>query len=468
MTSLLSTVRRTGVTSTVPTAPGALPFLGHWHRFGRAPHRFLSTLSAHGPVVRIGIPGYRTYVVTEPELIREAFTGLSDQGSMIERAELLLGAGVTVVSGATHRRSRRLIAPAFAKARIAQYATVMTALGQARTDQWRDGATLAVNEEMHDLALRTVAGALFSGELGEVTARRVHRLLPEVMTLLARRVTRPAWLDRLPTRGNRRFLELVDQLKAATADIIAAYRADLAADPALDHGDLLDTLIRARDEDGAPLTDKHVHDELVNFLVGGTEAIGMTATWLLYELARNPEVERALHAELDEVLGGRPAEFTDLPRLDLTKRLVLETLRRYSPWLTVRHVPAGYELGGHALPEGAMLFVCPIAVHRDPRVHADPDRFDPDRWLPEAMEGMSRGAHIPFGMGARQCPGNVFALTQVALQIATLCGRWRLRLEPGFTARETVIGALVHPESLPMRVEARTSPRREIDSGTAK
>lgn len=439
-----------------PLAPGSLPLLGHWHRFGKTPYRYLSTLSGIGPVVEIRIPGYRTYLVTEPELVREALTGLGDQGAMIERAELLLGEGVTAVSGARHRRSRRLIAPAFARARITGYAEVMTRFGAERAASWHDGQHLAVNEEMHDLALRTVAGALFSGELGDRTADRIHRLLPEVMTLLARRVTRPAWLDRLPTRRNRRFLRLVAEMKEATGEIIAAYRADLAADPSIDHGDLLDTLVRARDEDGNPLPDSHVHDELVNFLVGGTEAIGMTLTWSLYEVARNPAVEAALQAEVDRVLGGRAATAEDLPRLDLTKRIVLETLRRYSPWLTVRRVPAGYELGGYALPEDSMLFVCPVAVHRDPAIHADPERFDPDRWLPEAAEGMSRGAHVPFGMGARQCPGNVFALTQVALQLATLTGRWRLRAEPGFTARETVIGALVHPRSLPMRAEERS------------
>ncbi|MBL1074491.1 cytochrome P450 [Nocardia sp. 2] len=443
-------------TRTAPTAPGALPLLGHWPRFGRRPYRFLSTLSAVGPVVRVRIPGYDTYVVTDPELVREAFVALSDQGMMIERAEALLGEGVTVLQGQRHRRERRMIAPAFAKARIARYAEVMTRLGAQRAESWRAGQVLAVNEQMHDLALRTVAGALFTGELGAETAEHIHRLLPPVMTLLSRRVTRPAWIDRLPLPGNRRFDALVAEMKAATGAIITAYRAELAADPDLDHGDLLDTLLKARDENGDALTDSQVHDELINFLVGGTEAIGATLAWVFHELAVNPEVERALHAELDAVLeNGRAAEFTDLARLDVTKRVVLETLRKYSPWLTVRHVPETYVLGGVEIPSGSMLFVCPVAVHRDPAIHPDPLRFDPDRWLPDRMAELSRGAHIPFGMGARQCPGNIFALTEIALQVATLGARWRLRPMPGIPVRETVIGALVHPQRLPMQVEAR-------------
>ncbi|MBF6330766.1 cytochrome P450 [Nocardia transvalensis] len=444
-------------TRPAPTAPGALPLLGHWPRFGRRPYRFLSTLSAQGPVVRVKIPGYDTYVVTDPELVREAFVALSDQGLMIERAEALLGEGVTVLQGQRHRRERRMIAPAFAKSRIARYATVMTRLGAERAAAWRDDEVLAVNEQMHDLALRTVCATLFTGELGSETAEHIHSLLPPVMTLLSRRVTRPAWIDRLPLPSNRRFDQLVVDMKAATSTIISAYRAELAADPELDHGDLLDTLLKARDEEsGVMLTDSQVHDELINFLVGGTEAIGMTLAWAFHELGRNPEVEAALHAEVDEVLdGGRPAEFADLPRLEVTKRIVLETLRKYSPWLTVRHVPEDYVLGGIEIPAGAMLFVCPVAVHRDPAVHADPDRFDPDRWLPERTAGQSKGAHIPFGMGARQCPGNVFALTEVALQVATIAAHWRLRPVPGVRVGEIVIGALVHPDRLPMRAQAR-------------
>ncbi|QLY30326.1 cytochrome P450 [Nocardia huaxiensis] len=443
-------------TRRAPTAPGALPLLGHWPRFGRRPYRFLSTLPAVGPVVRVRIPGYDTYVVTDPELVRESFVALSDQGMMIERAEALLGEGVTVLQGQRHRRERRMIAPAFAKARIARYAEVMTRHGAARADSWRVGQVLAVNEQMHDLALRTVAGALFSGELGAETAEHIHRLLPPVMTLLSRRVTRPAWIDRLPLPGNRRFTALVAEMKTATGTIISAYRAELAADPELDHGDLLDTLLKARDESGAALTDSQVHDELINFLVGGTEAIGATLAWVFHELGANPAVEAALHAEVDAVLdGGRAAEFADLARLEVTKRIVLETLRKYSPWLTVRHVPEPYVLGGVEIPAGSMLFVCPVAVHRDPAVHADPLRFDPDRWLPERMADLSKGAHLPFGMGARQCPGNIFALTEIALQVATISARWRLRPIPGIPVRETVIGALVHPEQLPMQVEAR-------------
>ncbi|MEV2220967.1 cytochrome P450 [Nocardia vinacea] len=453
MTTRLAS-RPTG-TNVVPTAPGALPLIGHSHRLARRPYRFLQTLSDLGPVVRVKIPGYDTYVVTEPDLIREAFVGLSDQGSMIDRAEALLGAGVTVLSGPQHKRERRMIAPAFARGRIAQYATVMTRLGAEQADAWRDGQMVVVNTEMHDLALRTVAGALFSGDLGAETGAEIHEMLTPVMTLLARRVTRPAWIDKLPLPSNRRFEGLVAGMKSATSKIIAAYRADLAADPNLDHGDLLDTLIKARDEDGVALTDAQVHDELINFLVGGTEATGMTLSWVFHELGRNPELEAAFHAEVDAVLGGRPAEFADLGRLDLTKRIVTETLRMYSPWLTVRDVPANYELGGKALPKGAMLLVCPVAVHRDPAIFPNPDEFDPDRWLPAAMESRPKGAYLPFGMGTRQCPGNVFSLTEVALQVATIGGRWRLRPMPGIAVQETVIGALVHPKYLPMRVVAR-------------
>ncbi|GAA1421054.1 cytochrome P450 [Streptomyces thermospinosisporus] len=440
-----------------PTAPGSLPLLGHALRLARRPHEFLSTLPALGPVVRIRIGGYTGYVVTEPALIRKAFVTHSDQGILAERTRALTGDGVIVLQGQRHRQERRLIAPAFARARIAQYASVMARQGAECAGSWRDGQELLLNEEMHELAVRTMAATLFQGTLGAEASRHIHRLLPPVMTLLVRRGTRPAWTDRLPLPSNRRFEVMLAELKAVTRDIVTRRRAQLAADPGHDPGDLLGALLRARDEEsGATLTDTQVHDELLNFLVAGTQAAAATLAWIFHELSANPDVEAALHAELDAVLtGGRPAEFADLERLDVTRRVVSESLRKYSPWLTLRQITEPTRLGDIEIPGGVLLFACPIAVHRDPAFHPDPMRFDPDRWLPRNRERMAPDTYLPFGMGARQCPGNVFALTQITLQIATIAARWRFRTIPGSRVKEVAIGAFIQPTRMPMRAEAR-------------
>ncbi|EFL35411.1 cytochrome P450 [Streptomyces viridochromogenes DSM 40736] len=440
-----------------PTAPGSLPLLGHALRLARRPHQFLSTLSALGPVVRIKIGGYLGYVVTEPGLIRKAFVTHSDQGILAERTRPLTGEGVIVLQGQRHRQERRLIAPAFAKARIADYASVMARQGAECAQSWRDGQEILLNEEMHELAVRTMAATLFQGTLGAETAGHIHRLLPPVMTLLVRRGTRPAWTDRLPLPSNRRFEVMLAELKAVTRTIITSRRAELAADPEHDPGDLLGALLQARDdESGAMLSDTQVHDELLNFLVAGTQAAAATLAWIFHELSANPNVEAALHAELDAVLtNGRPAEFADLERLDVTKRVVTESLRKYSPWLTLRQITEPTTLGDVEIPGGVLLFACPIAVHRDPAFHPDPMRFDPDRWLPQNRARMSPDTYIPFGMGARQCPGNVFALTQITLQIATIAARWRFRTIPGSEVKEVAIGAFIQPTRMPMRAEAR-------------
>ncbi|WP_328395390.1 cytochrome P450 [Streptomyces sp. NBC_00390] len=453
----MTTINERQAARSAPTAPGGLPLLGHALRLARRPHHFLSTLSALGPLVRIRIGGYVAYVVTEPALIRKAFVTHSDQGVLVERTRALTGDGVIVLQGQKHRQERRLIAPAFAKARIAQYASVMARHGAECSRSWRDGRQILLNEEMHELAVRTMAGTLFQGTLGTETARHIHRLLPPVMTLLVQRGTRPAWTDRLPLPGNRRFEVLLAELKAVTRKIITSRRAELAADPEHDPGDLLGALLQARDdESGAMLSDTQVHDELLNFLVAGTQAAAATLAWIFHELAANPDVEAALHAELDTVLTeGRPAEFADLERLDVTKRVVSESLRKYSPWLTLRQITEPTTIGDVQIPGGVVLFACPIAVHRDPKFHPDPMRFDPDRWLPENRARMSNDTYMPFGMGARQCPGNVFALTQVTLQIATIAARWRFRAMPGSKVEEVAIGAFVQPTRMPMRVEAR-------------
>ncbi|MFD8079484.1 cytochrome P450 [Streptomyces sp. NPDC059718] len=438
-----------------PEAPGALPLLGHGPALLRRPLEFLGSLPAVGPVVRIRLGGLPAYVVNDAELVRAVLVGEAgrfDQGVLIEKVRPLLGSGVGTADGAEHRRLRRLMQPAFHRARIARYAATMTAVADERTAAWRPGGILRVDEEMNALALTTVARALFSSDLGADAVTEVQRSLPVVLDEIPRRSMLPDALLRLPTPANRRFDRAVRRLRSATRHVVEAARAD-----GTDHGDLLSVLLLTADEGtGERLTDDQVHDQLVNMLVAGTETTGATLAWVFHELAREPAVEHRLHEETDRVLGGRPAVFEDLPRLPRTRRVVQEALRRYAPWIILRLSPEEVLLGDVGVPAGATVLFSPYVLHHLPELHPDPLSFDPDRWLPERAARLPRAASIPFGAGGRQCPGNVFALTQAVIQVATVAARWRLRpADAGPHVRELARGAVVHPTAMPMRCVPR-------------
>ncbi|HET6357769.1 cytochrome P450 [Streptomyces sp.] len=433
-----------------PAAPGALPLLGHGPALLRRPLDFLRSLPATGPVVRIRLGALPAYVVNDPGLVRSVLVGEAgrfDQGLLIDKARPLLGSGVGTANGTEHRRLRRLMQPAFHKAQIARYAATMTAVAAERTAAWRPGLTLRVDEELTELALTTVARALFSSDLGGDAITEVQRSLPMILDEIPRRAVLPDTLLRLPTPANRRFEGAVRRLRSTTRHVVEAARADGS-----DRGDLLSVLLLTKDEvSGERLTDDQVHDQLVNMLVAGTETTGATLAWIFHELTLNPAVEHRLHQETDQVLAGRLAVFEDIARLPYTLRVVQEALRRYAPWIILRLSPRESVLGEVSIPAGATVLFSPYVLHHQPRLYPDPFAFDPDRWLPERAANLPRGASIPFGAGSRQCPGNVFALTQMVIQVATIAARWRLRPAEGPRVRELARGAVVHPTAMPMR-----------------
>jgi len=225
------------------------------------------------------------------------------------------------------------------------------------------------------------------------------------------------WQEKLPTPGNRRYNSVRAEMHGVITQTIRAWRRD-----GTDHGDVLSILVG---HDG--LSDDEVYDQVMTMLIGGTETTGNTMAWVFHLLARHPEVERRLHEELDTVLGGRLPDYDDLPKLDYTWRVLTETLRMYPPaWLLTRVTTRATELAGHPLPAGAIVLYSPYALSRSPRHFDDPDRFDPDRWLPGRSADVPRGAMVPFSAGNRQCIGEAFGQAETTLALAGIASRWRL------------------------------------------
>jgi cytochrome P450 len=204
------------------------------------------------------------------------------------------------------------------------------------------------------------------------------------------------------------------------------------------------------------LSHAEVCDQVISFFLAGSETLATALAWALHLLARNPAILDRLHAEIDTVLDGRTPAWDDLPRLELTRRIIAETLRLYpSGGLFSRTVTTNTRLGGHPLPAGTPVLVSPYLIHHRPDVYPDPSAFDPDRW-PAANGGRTRGTYLPFGAGARVCIGERFALTEAVLALAAIAGRWHLHPVPSSRVRVPGI-VVVRPSGLRMRVRPRTA-----------
>lgn len=188
-------------------------------------------------------------------------------------------------------------------------------------------------------------------------------------------------------------------------------------------------LMLSTDDDGTSMSDQQLRDEAMTLFIAGHETTANLLTWAWYLLARNKDAESKLHAEVD-ALGHEPS-FSDLPKLEYTRRVVAEAMRLYPPAYAIgRRAIGEYQIGGYTLPPRTVVLLSPYTQQRDARWFVNPDRFDPDRWSAEEVAKRPKFSYFPFGAGTRMCIGEQFAWTEAVLVIATIAQSWRLWLAP--------------------------------------
>jgi cytochrome P450 len=233
----------------------------------------------------------------------------------------------------------------------------------------------------------------------------------------------PKWV---PTPRNVRMNRAVATLDRVVYDIIAQRREGQP------RNDLLGTLLAARDDDGAGMSDGQLRDEVMTLFLAGHETTSLALAHALYLLSLNHAALRRLHDEISQVLQGRLPTADDVRSLPFTEWVLKETMRLYPPaWATGRETTEPYELRGHTIPVGSQLMSSQWIVHRDARWYPDPERFDPERWSPERAKDIPRYAYFPFGGGPRVCIGNHFAMMEATLLLAMIVQRFRVELLPG-------------------------------------
>jgi cytochrome P450 len=199
------------------------------------------------------------------------------------------------------------------------------------------------------------------------------------------------------------------------------------------------------------MNDRQVRDEVMTLLLAGHETTSNALSWTWYLLSQHPDAESRLHAELEQVLGGRTPTVEDLPRLAYTRMVLEETLRLYPPAVGFnRKALADDEVGGYVVPANTLIWLSPYTTHRHPEFWEHPDVFDPERFSPERSAGRPHFAHFPFGGGPRLCIGSNFAMMEAQLILATTVQRYRLRLLPGYQVEPQVLLTMRPRNGLPM------------------
>ena len=402
--------------------PGGLPVVGHLLRLRRDPLGFLESLPAYGDLARVRLGPWRAFVACHPDVAHEVladFRRFDRTGPVYDTVRQAMGAGLATAGYHDHRRQRPVMQPAFRREHLGGYVEVMREQVAAATAGWRDGRVLDLTEAMFELTTGVALAALFSSRLEGREARELRAAFDVFLSGLTSRAALPG-LGRLPTPGNRRYARALAYWRAQVRRLIAGY-----GEAGGGQDDLMSRLLAARDEEGRALSHQELCDQVAVLLLAGGETTSSAVVWAVHLLSGRPEVLAAVRAEADAVLGGRVAGLADLPRLELTGRVVKEALRLYPPgWLTLRTATRDTTLGGHRLPAGSMVLVSPYLLHRREDFHRDAARFEPDRWL--AGPPAARGAYLPFGAGATKCIGEEFGQAEATVVLASVLGRWEL------------------------------------------
>jgi len=375
---------------------------------------------------------------------------------------------LTMVNGDEHRRLRRLMMPAFAKAALAGYRDDMVAIAGRHIGRWRPGQRVDLAAAFHGLTRDVMVRCLFGLEPGLGGRGRGDRGrgddFGQLATSFLQLMISPAAMAvpiNLPFMPYGRLLRVADELEQRLRELIARRRAGEG-----DGRDVLSLLLAAHDDEHGALSETELIANMGLLFVAGheTTAYGLSAAAML--LAQHPARQAELRAELDDALDGQAPSLDQLAELPLLDAVIKESLRILPPtYMTfIRRAIEPFELGGYALPAEARVVLSPLVTHHMPAVYPEPRQFRPARWLDAKPDPH---AFVPFGVGPRQCLGARFAEQEMRLVLALLIQRFALRLRPGATidlhARGITMGPRGAVEAELLGVDAQ--PRAAVEVG---
>ena len=374
-----------------PRRPGALQTL----RYSFDPYGFFeSGQRAFGDVFTVHVMSETWVVLAHPEAVQEVFSHGPDEldsGAANFALRPLLGTrNLLLLDGPEHLRRRKLVLPPFHGERMRAYEGLIRESTRREIAAWPLDAKARTLPRMQAITFRVVLRAVFGVEEGP----RLDRMAAILRRFLAW-TTDPRRGLFFAFLGPERFMGLSayrSQREELDRELLAEIAHRRQVEDLGERTDILSLLLQARDEDGAPLSDGELRDELVTLLVAGHETTAAALSWALVELARHPSAQ-------DRLADGEEG---------LAEAAVNETLRLHPPVPlgALRRLRVPLTIAGWSLPAGASVTPCSVLVHRRPDVYPEPLAWRVDRFLGKRPPA---GAWIPFGGGVRRCVGAAFA-----------------------------------------------------------
>jgi cytochrome P450 len=363
-----------------------------------------------------------------------------------------LGDGLLTIDGEFHRRSRRIMLPAFHHEAIASALATMDAEIDRALDGWRGGTRIDLYYWTRRLALRIALRALFGLDPDAAGSRTdVARRFEQGLGFWSR----DYFLQVM--RGPRTPFAQMQQARRALDEVIFDEIARRRRTG--ERGkDVLSLLMDATDEEGEQLNEQQIRDEVMTLLFAGHDTTTSTIAFMFYELAHHPDVVAGLREEQASVLGGERPDASTLMsgQLELLEMVQDETLRMYPPaWIGARKSIESFEFAGQTVPGRAYVGYSSWASHHLAEVFEEPEQFRPERFAPDRKAQLPKGAYVPFGAGSRICIGMRFGQLEVKAIASELLRRYDFALAPGYTLRTRQMPTIGPRHGMPLVVHRR-------------
>jgi cytochrome P450 len=436
--------------SELPPSPSGHPVIGHALDFARDPFDLIDRATDEcGDFYRMNLPSAEIYVLAHPDHFRRVLVTDIDSFGKTADYQRAFGNGLLSTEGDQWRRQRDVLQPLFHGDRIDDYAGKMVEATQRRVDTWNAGEVRDLESEMQNLTFEILFSTLFGRDLAPGEGADLRAASDD----LNKWFVSTSWLlpNRIPTPARRTFKQSSERLREETRRLL-----DRSTDSNIGDETVLSKLQEAQKQ--GHLSKEEVEGQMVTMLFAGYETTAATLGFAWYALAKNPDIRDAFHEELETVLGGEPPSQETIGELDLTRRIVTETLRLYPPVHNIpRQTKRDLEINGYRLPADEEVHLAAIATHRDERFYDDPLSFRPERWEQKPLEDRHDFAYIPFGGGRRTCIGREFARLEAMVVLATIGQQWSLEWTKG-DSTVTLDSAITiqAKDGLPMRLRQRS------------
>lgn len=465
-TTTPSTGRIRAADRVLPHPPYRLPVLGDvWDLHVTDSSQWgMRGAQRYGDIYERNIFGSRVTYVSSPDLLSEInddklwskFLGIPIRDLRSVARDGLFTAHNSEPNWA---RAHAILAPSFtAQAMRGYHATMRECAGQL-IEHWdgRPGEWLDIPGDINKVALEVIGRTGFGYSFDSFGRTDPHPVVAAMLRALTY-INRSAYSHPLVERTvfrTQRAQHLAD-VAFVNAEVDAVIATRQRAGAGL-HDDLLERMLTAADpETGERLDAQNIRHQILTFLAAGQETSAGVMAFALHYLSLHPEIADRARAEIAKVRTGAEFEFEDVAKLRYVRRIVDESLRL---WPTApgyfRKANSDTLLGGrYPFEKGEWVFIVLLQLHRHERWGADPENFDPDRFLPERIRARHPELYRPFGVGLRACIGRQFAYHEIVLVLATILANYDLEPDPDYRLRvkETIT---LKPDRLRLKVSRR-------------